>query len=109
MTRANIEVRAGGDSGHIDYSVFPSGLHHGAVAAFGRLQEMALTQGFDMVIASSFRSFDRPLLIWNEKAGGLRPLYDSSGHPLAYDQLSPWELAQAILRWSALPGASRHH
>jgi LAS superfamily LD-carboxypeptidase LdcB len=109
MTAANIEVLTGADSGHIDYSLFESGLHHGAVAAFGRLQEVALAQGFDMVIASSFRSFDRQLLIWNEKALGLRPLYDSSGHPLAYEQLSPWELAQAILRWSALPGASRHH
>lgn len=109
MIVANIEVLTGADSGHIDYSRFQSGLHHGAVAAFGRLQKMALAQGFDMVIASSFRSLERQLLIWNEKARGLRPLYDGSGHPLAYEQLSPWELAQAILRWSALPGASRHH
>jgi LAS superfamily LD-carboxypeptidase LdcB len=109
MTAVNIEVLTGADSGHIDYSLFQSGLHHGAVAAFGRLQEAALAQGFDMVIASSFRSFDRQLLIWNEKAQGLRPLYDSTGQPLAYEELSRWELAQAILRWSALPGASRHH
>jgi LAS superfamily LD-carboxypeptidase LdcB len=109
MTAANIEVLTGLDSGHIDYSLFQSGLHHGAVAAFGRLQKMALAEGFDMVIASSFRSFDRQLLIWNEKAQGLRPLYDSAGQPLVYEQLGRWELAQSILRWSALPGASRHH
>jgi LAS superfamily LD-carboxypeptidase LdcB len=109
MIAANIEVLTGADNGHIDYSLFQSGLHHGAVAAFGRLQGMALTQGFDMVIASSFRSFDRQLLIWNEKAQGLRPLYDSAGQLLVYEQLGRWELAQAILRWSALPGASRHH
>jgi LAS superfamily LD-carboxypeptidase LdcB len=109
MTAANIEVLTGLDSGHIDYSLFQSGLHHGAVAAFGRLQKMALAEGFDMVIASSFRSFDRQLLIWNEKAQGLRPLYDSAGQLLVYEQLGRWELAQAILRWSALPGASRHH
>jgi LAS superfamily LD-carboxypeptidase LdcB len=34
---------------------------------------------------------------------------DSNAVPLEFDRLSEKELAFAILRWSALPGASRHH
>lgn len=109
MPAAKIDVLTGRDDSNLDYSLFPSGLHHGAVAAFERLQQAARSAGFDMAIASSFRSFDRQLLIWNEKAAGRRPLYDEQGQALVFEQLSPWQLTQAILRWSALPGASRHH
>ena len=34
---------------------------------------------------------------------------DAKGQTVDIEALTPWELAQAILRWSALPGASRHH
>jgi LAS superfamily LD-carboxypeptidase LdcB len=34
---------------------------------------------------------------------------DPFGKPINIQALSPWQKIQAILRWSALPGASRHH
>jgi LAS superfamily LD-carboxypeptidase LdcB len=34
---------------------------------------------------------------------------DPFGKPINIQKLSPWQKIQAILRWSALPGASRHH
>ena len=34
---------------------------------------------------------------------------DNSGQPLDMASLDSWQKTQAILRWSALPGASRHH
>jgi len=58
---------------------------------------------------SSFRDFDRQLLIWNAKARGERELLDRQGRPLDPRALGEEQLVDAILAWSALPGASRHH
>ncbi len=73
------------------------------------LMDKAMTANFDLRVASGFRSFERQLLIWNSKAAGLRPVFDGAGQPLDLNQLSDEEKVFAILRWSALPGASRHH
>ena len=73
------------------------------------LYASAQAAGFKLAIASSFRSFERQLFIWNAKASGRRPVLNSVGEPLDITQLSETELVFAILRWSALPGASRHH
>src|SRR5690606_12745574 len=40
---------------------------------------------------------------------GERALLDDLGNPLNYSTLSPIEIMFSILRWSAAPGASRHH
>jgi len=83
---------------------------HGAVLEpLTVLCEQAAQQGFDLRLCSSFRSFDRQLKIWNDKIIGLRPVYDDSGARLDLTQLTEWQQVQAIMRWSALPGASRHH
>lgn len=73
------------------------------------LRRAALAAGFDLTPVSSFRDFERQLSIWNAKFSGERPLYDAEGRPLDASQLSPGERVEAILHWSALPGASRHH
>ncbi len=65
--------------------------------------------GFDAQLASSYRSFDRQLLIWNEKAEGKRPLFDPLGNELDYNKLSEEKILQSMLYWSAIPGTSRHH
>jgi len=84
-------------------------LHPEALVAFERLRADARAAGFDPRVVSGFRSFERQRILWNGKAAGLRPVLDSSGDPLDVAQLSPVQTAFAILRWSALPGASRHH
>jgi LAS superfamily LD-carboxypeptidase LdcB len=76
---------------------------------FLRLRESASAHGFDLAILSGFRSFERQLSIWNRKARGELAVLDSDAQPLDANGLSDGELAFAILRWSALPGASRHH
>jgi LAS superfamily LD-carboxypeptidase LdcB len=73
------------------------------------LQARAASAGFNLTVASSYRSFARQLLIWNNKARGLRPVLDDSGVAIDINQLSARAKVFAILRWSALPGASRHH
>lgn len=84
-------------------------LHPRAAQAFAVLQEEAARAGFQLAIASSFRSCARQLAIFNGKAAGQRPIHDDAGKPVNIDVLSPRELLRAILRFSALPGTSRHH
>ena len=84
-------------------------IHHKVVAPFMALQESAKKAGFDLQIASGFRSFERQLLIWNKKYAGKVPLLAKDESVLDIHQLSELEKLFAILHWSALPGASRHH
>jgi LAS superfamily LD-carboxypeptidase LdcB len=84
-------------------------LHPVALDAFMALRAAAHEAGFDLRIVSGFRSFARQAEIWNAKASGMRPVLDASERPLDISGLSDIEKLMAILRWSALPGASRHH
>jgi LAS superfamily LD-carboxypeptidase LdcB len=84
-------------------------LHAHTIAPFLNLRRAAAADGFDLVAHSSFRDFSRQLAIWNGKWSGERPLYDSGGRTIDVQTLSPRERIEAILLWSALPGASRHH
>lgn len=79
-------------------------------AAFQRMYQAALSDGINIAIASSYRSFERQSMIWNRKFRGESSVLDSEGTPIT-EWLSLSEQARifAILRWSALPGASRHH
>lgn len=94
---------------YIDRQNIPGGLHEQVVRPFMALQASAAQQGFDLAIASAYRDYYRQLKIWNAKAMGQRPVLDNSGQPINIEALTPWQRVQAILRWSALPGASRHH
>ena len=80
-----------------------------AMKAFQALQKSAVENGFNLQPASSFRDFQRQQMIWNGKFNGERKVHDDNGNALDLTALSAWEKCQAILRWSALPGASRHH
>lgn len=83
--------------------------HPQALKALLRLSEAMREEGFELALASGFRSYERQEMIWNRKARGELPLLDQRGSPLNYNELSPKEIVEAILRWSAIPGASRHH
>lgn len=87
----------------------PCTMHVHAVAPFVNLHRAARADGFDLRPVSGFRDFERQLAIWNGKFSGTRPLLDAAGRAIEASQLSPPERITAILRWSALPGASRHH
>ena len=87
----------------------PCLLHAEVVAPFLNLRRAALDEGFDLAPMSSFRDFARQLNIWNGKFSGERPMFDAGGAKLDAKSLAPRERIDAILLWSALPGASRHH
>lgn len=84
-------------------------LQNEAVKGFLALQQAAKNAGFNLQPASTFRDFERQKQIWNGKFEGLRKVHDDHGNALDLTTLNDWQKCQAILRWSALPGASRHH
>jgi LAS superfamily LD-carboxypeptidase LdcB len=93
----------------IDVPVPPCALNSLVAAPFQNLRRAALADGFDLIPVSSFRDFARQLTIWNGKFSGARPMIDAAGRPIDVHRLSVAERIDAILLWSALPGASRHH
>jgi LAS superfamily LD-carboxypeptidase LdcB len=99
----------GRDDSHITYVDSGVGLTPETWQAFTTLRKAGAEQGFDLRIASGFRSFVRQLSIWNGKASGNRPVHDDQGEPVAIMDLPDADKIHAILRYSALPGASRHH
>lgn len=84
-------------------------VHREVVGALRAMVDAAASEHIALALASGFRSFDRQLAIWNQKARGERPLLDASECPLDARALTPEQRLFAILRWSALPGGSRHH
>jgi LAS superfamily LD-carboxypeptidase LdcB len=84
-------------------------LHYEAVTSFLAMRDAATAAGIDLVAASSFRDFDRQLLLWNRKWRGERPLFDRSGRTIDPATLDDAGRVEAILCWSAVPGGSRHH
>ena len=84
-------------------------LHAAAAGPFLAMRAAAARDGLRLEPASAFRDFDRQCVIWNAKFRGERPLLDREGKALDAAALTPAERIDAILAWSALPGASRHH
>ena len=84
-------------------------VHRDVVMPLHQLRDEAGKAGFDLQILSGFRGFEQQLSIWNRKASGKLAVLDSNAVPLDIEKLSEKELVFSILRWSALPGASRHH
>lgn len=87
----------------------PCLLHVHVLTAFLAMRRAAAGAGIDLTAHSSFRDFQRQLSIWNGKFSGSRPMYDADGNRLEAAALTPQARIDAILQWSALPGASRHH
>ena len=93
----------------VDIDAPKCALHYESVASFLAMREAAARAGIDLRPVSSFRDFDRQLLLWNRKWTGERPLYDRSGREIDASQLGDEQRVDAILCWSAVPGGSRHH
>ncbi|MFC1236123.1 M15 family metallopeptidase [Vibrio sp. F74] len=74
-----------------------------------RLVIAASKAGFQLEVASGFRDFQRQKSIWNRKCSGQAVILDDQSQPIVFSTLTEQQRLFAILRWSALPGASRHH
>ena len=67
-------------------------------AAFAAMQAAALQDGIDLQLVSAFRSFERQQYIWEDKY----KRYTAEG-------MSPKKAIEHILKYSTIPGTSRHH
>lgn len=74
--------------------------------AFVRMHEAARKDSISLVIVSATRTFDAQKRIWERKWTGAQ-LVD--GRNLAKTVPDPIARARIILRYSAMPGTSRHH
>lgn len=74
-----------------------------ALVAFVQMAEAAKKDGIELRILSATRNFDRQRAIWESKWTGTDRLMGQSH--VATDSAR----ARAILRYSSMPGTSRHH
>ncbi len=105
----SIALLTGQHSDHIDELTKGIGIHQQVKKPWLALQQAAKSAGFELEIASGFRSFDRQLLIWNKKFNRQLLVKDKNNQVIDLSKLNDENKVEAILLYSALPGASRHH
>ncbi len=77
---------------------------------FLKLQVAAKTEiNAQLEIISSYRDFSRQESIWNRKVSGDLKILDDNERVINPKNYSQEELITKIARFSAIPGASRHH
>ncbi|MFA6235799.1 MAG: M15 family metallopeptidase [Bacteriovorax sp.] len=84
-------------------------IHKAAAHDLNRLFKRAAADGIDLAMTSSFRSYEAQKTIWNNKASGVRAVLDSDSIEVDISHKTKEEILFLILRWSAIPGGSRHH
>lgn len=84
-------------------------LNEPAAKALDRLAKRAQAEGFRLRVASGFRDYGRQLQIVNGKLTGERPVLNDAGTVLDRAAVTEEEWLHSVLRYSALPGTSRHH
>ncbi len=82
-------------------------LRKDAAAEFSRMQAAARAEGVALQVISATRNFDRQKGIWEAKWTGKRLLEGTEKADEVYPD--PAQRALAILRYSSMPGTSRHH
>ncbi len=96
LNNLTLDQLVGRDDAHvIDWN--GTSLNSQVLNPFKRLSYDAKKAGFDLRIASGFRSFDRQLTIFNGKARGDRPIFDDNGDAIKVDDLSSYDLLCSIL------------
>ncbi len=94
---------------HLSYLSDKVAIHQEMTSAYIALAKAAKEDGIELSIASGFRSFERQVMLWNNKFSGKTAIKNAGGETLIHSSLSSLDLMHSILLYSALPGASRHH
>lgn len=76
------------------------------IAAFIKMYDAAKKEGVSLKIISATRNFNEQKSIWEAKWSGSRLV---NGKNLSQTIKDPVERAKTILRYSSMPGTSRHH
>lgn len=109
MTTISHDILTGLSEQHLLTGADGFMLHKDVAAPFAALCLAAQADGINIKIVSAFRSYQRQAAIWQAKLSGLRPVYNSNGEIIDIHRLSGADKLHAVLLYSALPGASRHH
>lgn len=80
-----------------------------AAKALPDLFSDAFDKGFELRIASAYRSFYKQFKIFDDKLKGKRPVLDANENPMDISSLSDEQKVLEIIRFSSIPGFSRHH
>jgi zinc D-Ala-D-Ala carboxypeptidase len=99
---------------HPDFSIIPAQytnkseiyLQTEVLNAFIKMSEHASRDGVKLQIISATRGFAAQKVIWEAKFQGKRPV---EGMDLSRTSLSDIEKSLKIMRFSSMPGTSRHH
>ncbi len=94
---------------HIHWLSDKLGIHHDMLLDYRKMQAAAKAENIELKIASGFRDFSRQLAIWNNKFSGKAIVKDERDNSIDLSALKDVEKVHAIMLFSALPGASRHH
>jgi LAS superfamily LD-carboxypeptidase LdcB len=81
-------------------------LRKDVLEAFSKMRDAAKKDGVQLTIISAARNFNHQKRIWEAKWNGNRPV---NGKNLKSDIPEPGKRAVAILKYSSMPGTSRHH
>lgn len=103
------EILTGCTDSHVVTLADGMAVHQQMHTAWQDLCQAAAADGIAIKIVSAFRSFQRQNAIWQAKCAGLRPVYDLTQRQIPITSLYGLAKLEAILLYSALPGASRHH
>lgn len=109
MNRRDLQRQAVGLDADNLVSLRGQRLHREAAGAFELLAADARDAGFELAPASAHRSLERQLAIWNGKLSGAREVLDERDRVIDLAPLGARQRIEHVLRFSALPGASRHH
>ncbi|MDX1391330.1 MAG: M15 family metallopeptidase [Rheinheimera sp.] len=103
------EILTGLDEQHLCCREDGFMLHRQVLQPFAKLCQAASADGIEIKLVSAYRAFSRQAAIWQAKLDGNRPVYDQHGARVNIRSLSGKAKLDAVLLYSALPGASRHH
>lgn len=109
MTQVNADILTGLSEQHLLTRDDGFKVHQDAASPFAALCSAAKASGIEIKIVSSFRSYQRQAAIWQAKLTGKKAVFDLHGNTVDISALSGKARLDAVLLYSALPGASRHH
>lgn len=109
MTDSSIAVLFGLSDDHVVDFECGIKVHEGIVKPLSALRRCAAKEGIDLAIASGFRSYHRQKTIFDEKWLGVRNVVSDDDSLLDRQEFEDPVWLGRILRFSALPGTSRHH
>ena len=85
-------------------------LHPAVIEDLKKLQIKAKKEiNADLSMISAFRSFHKQSIIWDNKLQGKRPVLDDYDNIVNREEFSLENFLLKVLRFSMIPGASRHH